>query len=104
MIGIVTPYGRIETTTVALRLADLALSLGIDVRLIATQHKETQIHPFWDHRVRSSRGDGLYRAIQGCTQVVHLELNKSIVAQVNLVAANATQILVPRWHSLQRSD
>jgi glycosyltransferase involved in cell wall biosynthesis len=104
MIGIVTQYGRNETTTAALRLADLALSLGLDVRLVATSLKESHIHPFWDHRVRSSRGDGIYRAIHGCTHVVHFEVDRVVMAQVNLVAEKAVQILVPRWHSLHHSD
>lgn len=52
MIGIYTPYDASDTTTMALGLADLAISLGHSVSLFAFQTKQSGIHPEWDHKVK----------------------------------------------------
>lgn len=104
MIVILAPYGRNEVTAAAIRLADLALSLGLDTRLVACELHERQVHPFWDSKVWSGKGDGVYRAAKGCTCVVHFMCQPSYVEKVRLVAEKSKQILVPLWHSLRPQD
>ena len=104
MIGIVTPYGRGSTTSAAIRLADVALARGADVRLVAFGRRESNVHPFWDSCVWSSKADGIYYAAKGCTQFVHFRVNKRLLEMTKLVAEDAGHILVPPWHSLTLED
>jgi glycosyltransferase involved in cell wall biosynthesis len=100
MIGILAQYGRNETTIAAIRLADLALAQGHDVRFVSTSIHEKNVHPFWDERVRSGKGSGIYKGMFGCTHVVHFDTQPHLLNQVKLVAENAVQIVVPNWHSI----
>jgi glycosyltransferase involved in cell wall biosynthesis len=104
MIGIVAPYGRCEATAAAIRLADLGISLGLTVRLVAVGRHEAGIHSFWDQRVLSGKGDGLYRAVRGCMAVTHFVCDPEVRRQTQLVAEKARQVLVPCWHALRPAD
>lgn len=104
MIAILSEYSRSETTLAALRLADLAIGYGEDVRLVAVGRHERGVHPFWDQRVLSGKKDGIYRAVRDCSHVVHFNVSGVALEKVSLVADKAVQIVVPRWHSLQTGD
>lgn len=98
MIGVLSPYGRNEVTAAAIRVADLAVSLGIDVRLIACGPREQNVHPYWDSRVLSGRGTRLYHAAKGCGQFIHFDADRRLFDATKLVAERAGQVLVLCWH------
>jgi hypothetical protein len=98
VIAVVTPYGRNEVTAAAVRLADLASARGFDVRLVAWGVREQNIHPYWDTRVRSGRGEGVYRASAGVNLFVHFVAEKRLLEMTSLVSPRAKHVLVPGWH------
>jgi len=104
MICILSPYGRGEVTTAAIRLADLVLSIGTEVRFVACGRMEKNVHPFWDSRVLTGRGEGVYKAARGCERVIHFLVDPAHVERVKLVAEKAEHILVPSWHDLRPCD
>lgn len=106
MIVLLAPYGRTEVTAAAVRLADLAQSLGHQVRLVACGQQEKHVHPAWDGRVKSGRRHGVYVNAKGATHVVHFQASGRLYDHATLVTAkpNAKHILVPNWHALAASD
>lgn len=100
MIGIFAPYNHNEVTAAALRLAELSVTLYGSARFIAVNGCARHVHPAWDQRVHSLRGDSPYRAARGCTHFVHLELDPAWRVIADLVSPNAKHILVPQWHHL----
>lgn len=104
MIGILAPYDRSETTLAALRIANLAVACGAEVRYVVVGRREHRLHPFWDQRVRSSSEDGVYIASQGCHAFVHFQTSPSLRKMTELVAPKAKHILVPPWHQLRLED
>ena len=58
MIAILAPYGRNEVTLAAIRLAELVVGLGREVRLVACGGYEKSVHPLWDERVVAGRMSG----------------------------------------------
>lgn len=105
MISILAPYGRNEVTSAAIRLADLALALGRDVRLVACGLKEKKVHPAWDDKVRSGHREGIYKCTHKAAVVVHFGLHQSWHEKATLVAEKkGKQILVPGWHGLVPKD
>src|SRR4029077_5625622 len=105
MIAILTPYGRNEVTAAALILADLVVSAGEEVRLVALGVHETGVHDCWDRRVRSSKGNGIHLSVRGASHCVWFDTGIDAYRQGTLVAAaKAVHIGVARWHRWQRSD
>jgi len=104
VIVVLAPYGRNEVTAAAIRVADLVLATGAEVRFAALGVRETGIHPYWDTRVRSGRGDGLYRAARGAHHCLWFACSKAAYRKGSLVANGAVHTLVPPWHSLRRCD
>ena len=105
MISILAPYGRNEVTSAAIRLADLAVALGRDVRLVACGVREKTVHPTWDGKVRSGQREGIYKATHKAEVVVHFGCQPQWLEKATLVAEKrAKQVLVPSWHSLGPKD
>ncbi len=106
MITLLAPYGRNEVTSAAIRLADLAMGLGRDVRLVACGLKESSVHPSWDDKVRTGQRTGIYKAAHKASCVVHFQCHQSWYAKAALVAdgKKAKHILVPNWHGLGPRD
>lgn len=105
MISILAPYGRNEVTSAAIRLADLALAMGRDVRLVACGLKEKVVHPVWDGKVRSGQREGIYKSTHKAAVVVHFGLNQSWHEKAKLVSEKkGKQVLVPLWHSTVPKD
>lgn len=104
MIGILAPYDRSEATMAAVRIANLAIAHGVEVRYVAVGRREPKLHAFWDRHVRSSRDDGVYIATRGCRTLVHFQTSPSLRKQTELVAPDAKHVLVPAWHQLRLED
>jgi glycosyltransferase involved in cell wall biosynthesis len=103
MIVIYTPYGRNEVTAAAIRLADVAVEGGLDVRVAATGPHETGVHPFWDSRVVKARGDA-FPSAKGASHCVWFVAGGMLLDEAKLAAKNATHTLVPSWHALRLAD
>jgi hypothetical protein len=99
-LGIYTPYGRGETTMAALRLADLALAMAMNVSVISSGPIEQGVHPYWDSRVRSSRGNGVYLWAKGKDVLYWFGVNEEHFRKATLVAELASNCLVPMWHRI----
>jgi len=100
MITILTPYGRNEVTMAAIRLADLGVAAGIDVKLVALGVHEQGIHPYWDKHVVSGRDNGLYLAVRTASRCVWFVCDEEYHDMATLVSDKAKHILVPSWHHL----
>jgi hypothetical protein len=101
---ILAPYTRNEDTAAAVRLADLAMSLGLDVRLVSTRPRERDVNPYWDDRVVSFDVhdvlDGRLAGVARRASVfVHFGHDPVLLEHARLVAPDARQVLVFRWHS-----
>lgn len=104
MIGIVAPYSRSETTAAAIRLANLVLDYGVEVHLMSMGPQEQGIHPFWDQRVWTTKGDGVYFAARNCDTIVHFQPSHNVRQMCELVAEKARHILIPQIHQLRVED
>ena len=104
MIVIYTPYGRNEVTVAALRVADIAVEHGLDVRVVAVGVHEHRVHPFWDSKVISGKYFGVHGASGGASQCIWFLLSEELLSQARLRAPDAVQTLVPSWHSLRPSS
>lgn len=104
MIAILAPYNRGEATSAAIRLANLVLAHGGEVRLVATTNAESGVHSYWDQRVWSGRGDGVYYAARNVAKFVHFQPHPALREMTELVAEQAEHILVPQWHQLKPED
>lgn len=107
MIVILAPYGRTEVTAAAVRLADLAMALGREVKLVACGQREQKVHPLWDSKVKLGSGEGIFTAAHGASHVVHFQGHKAWYDKARLVTEGknkARHILVPNWHGLFGSD
>lgn len=108
MITLLAPYGRNEVTSAAVRLAELVMSLGRDVRLVACGVHERAVHPFWDERVVRGHGSAaIAKAASKSTAVVHFQCHQAWFEAASLPrsAANGIkQILVPNWHGMGRRE
>jgi len=108
MIVILAPYGRNEVTSAAIRLADLAMALGRDVRLVACGVHEKTVHPSWDDKVKSGLREGIYKACLKARHVVHFESNPAWYEKASFVSVtkgqDAKHILVPNWHGMGPKD
>lgn len=108
MIVILAPYGRNEVTSAAIRLADLAMAFGQDVRLVACGVHEKKVHPAWDDKVRSGLREGIYKTALKAKHVVHFECHPAWFEKASLVSVTkgntAKHILVPNWHGLGPKD
>ena len=99
IIGIYTPYRRDEVTVSALRLADLAIQLGLTVKLISPGSIERPVHPYWDGRVKSSKvSNAIYRWANGCDSLIWFDHDLKSVSNVSLVNEHAQKVLVWMWH------
>lgn len=99
MIGICTPYRHCETTVAALRLAELAVGCGLNVRLLGIGVIERGLHPYWDCRVRSAKDDGVYLWAKGRQQLVWFDCLPSYRSKADVVAEKAKHVLVlPHQH------
>ena len=61
MLGIFTPYRCDETTFAALRLADLAVTRGLDVKVISTAFHKQQVSSAWDTEVLRGLSGEIYQ-------------------------------------------
>jgi hypothetical protein len=104
VIVIFAPYGRNEVTAAAVRLADAAAALGEDVRLVARGANERPVHPFWDARVLSGRGEGPYRAARGGRHLVFFQCDGALLEMTKVVAEGALRTAVVPWHGMRPSD
>lgn len=108
MITLLAPYGRNEVTSAAIRLAELVMSLGQKVRLVACGVHEKAVHPFWDERVVTGhRVDAIAKAAAKATAVVHFQCHQAWFEAASLprTTANAIkQILVPNWHGMAKRE
>lgn len=107
MIAIITPYNRCEATTAAIRLGDLALSLGHTCQLVLCGRSEGGIHPYWDKEVLKTHGpDELYSAVRQCSSVVHMLSHPGIYDLFSSMTSYnreaARQIVVPSWNAFHQ--
>lgn len=104
MISLLAPYGRTEVTAAAVRLAELAASLGHAVRFVACGARETNVHPRWDHQVVcGDRAHAISRAALKSQAVVHFQCHQAWhdkVALTTTAKSRPKQILVPNWHGM----
>ncbi len=103
LIGIYTPYNRGEITAAALQIADLALTLGLDVNLISPTPIERGIHAYWDKHVVQARDKSVYYWATHCRYIVWFDPNEKHLQQARLVA-KAPQTLIPMWHRLRKES
>lgn len=75
MIAILAPYLRNEVTYAAIRLSELLLSIGIEVRYVCCGERSDRVHPNWDHRVRSVNSQGIPRSVHLASHVIHFHHN-----------------------------
>lgn len=106
MIGILAPYDRSETTLAAIRIANLAVHYGSEVRYIAVGRRDRhiKIHSFWDNKVWTSTDDSVYIASKGCQTLVHFQPSPSLRKMTEMVSPRAKHILIPQWHQLRPED
>lgn len=102
-ITILAPYALSETTAAAIRLAELAIAKGYDVRLVATAKPEKGVHPIWDSRVFSGQTPGVPKHCRGSEIVIHFGGGRETLKQAKLTAEKAEHVLVPLWHHFDRS-
>jgi hypothetical protein len=104
MIGIFAPYNRGEVTAAAIRLANLCLNYGADVRLASLGPQLRGVHPYWDQRVWSTKGQGVYYAAKNCQSLIHFQPSPQVRKMCELVADKAKHIFVPQMHQLREDD
>lgn len=104
MIVILTPYTHNEVTYAAIRLANLILAGGGEVRLVSPTGIENGVHGYWDRHVRSGRGSGIYFASSHAQTFVHFQPNAALKEMTELVSPEAQHVLVPQWHQLREHD
>ncbi len=104
MLVILTPYRCCEETAAALRIAELAESLDVPVRIVTFDRQRPRVHPDWDNRVFTGRGDGLYRQATGCSVVVDFINDSKLTESVRLVAEHARMISCPVWRKLTQTS
>lgn len=104
MVIIVAPYDRGEVTAAAVRLAELGHQLGLNTRLVAEGPCRAPVHPYWDSRVTSSLGNGIYKAARGADQVIWFIASEHVRQKVDLVTPKARHIFVPTASNLKRVD
>ena len=101
MIGICAPYDRCEATAAALRLADLAVAQSLSVKLLGTGVLQPGIHPYWNSRVHSAKGDGAYHWAKGCKYIVWFGHYPELLKKAKLSGGEKVQhCLVVLWHLL----
>jgi glycosyltransferase involved in cell wall biosynthesis len=103
-LGIFTPYRRSEITAAALRLADLALTVPFDVKILASGAIERGIHPYWDTRVVTTRKQNVYKWARGCSHLVWFEYHLGHHDKTRVVTDKAKQWYVACWHHIQREE
>jgi hypothetical protein len=102
-LAIFTPYRPCDVTAAALRLADLALSKGINVRVAAPGSIDRGVHPYWDPKIYSTKGNSLYKWARQCDQVIWFDYNVNHYTRSGLVLnKDANHWGVPMWHSIPR--
>ena len=89
MIVIFVHYCRGETTSAAIRLADLAKASGASVRFVSTRRIERPVHPYWDNHVRIFRTGELLH----CRQAVWFDYD----AGLQQLLPPAQHFWVPSW-------
>lgn len=103
MIAILAPYTHTEVTTAAIRLGEFFHSIGIEIKYVCCGPRADNVHPEWDHRVRSVFTDGVPKAVHGATHVVHFHHSDFWYSQATL-SRKIRQIIVPTVGTLTRSD
>jgi len=104
MIAILAPYNRGEATCAAIRLANLVVAHGGEVRLVSTTNTEIGVHSYWDQRVWSGKGDGIYFASRSVQTFIHFQPNATLREMTELISEKAQHVLVPQWHHLKADD
>ena len=100
-LGIFTPYRRGEVTAAAVRLADFALLQSYKVKIMVDGPAERGVHPYWDTRITSVNGAGIYRWAQGCSHLIWFSPNRRWLEMTKVVADKAQHIQVISWHNLR---
>lgn len=98
MVAILTPYCRSDVTAAAIRVADLCMALGYDIKIIAHDKINNFIHSFWDNKIVSSKNNGIYIHAKGVDKFIYFFTDNTVVDKVNLVTKNAKHILIPTWN------
>ena len=101
-LGICTPYRHSEITAAALRLADLAVSHSMSVRILGDGHIERGVHPYWDAHVRSPKANGVYQWAQGCDYLAWFTYNPTSLSQAKLLTEKRPHVLVLLPHHMPR--
>lgn len=100
MIAIVAPYDRSDTTLAAIRVAELALSLGYDVTWFSPEPVRAGVDDRWDTRVRRAPHDVRTRPLAGLSKLdcaIHFSHNPTMRAAFDAVRDGVKQILVLPW-------
>lgn len=104
ILGICTPYRHCEITAAAIRLAEVAISMSVTVRILASGQADRGVHPSWDGKVHSTRDDGAYAWARGCDYLAWFSHEPGLVRRGGLVAERAVNCLVLPWHNLPITD
>ncbi len=109
MIGIIAPYSRCEATAAAIRIADLCLSYGVQVRLMSYGRAQQPVHDYWDRNIWSTRKTirnldslELQTGVTGCDQIVTMQTGTGL--NLWLTTKSSRLIVVPCWHHMDRTD
>lgn len=87
MIVVLAPYTKSETTAAALRVMDLALALGHDVRFVACGTQEQRVHPYWDKRIYRDHKTRVIKTAAKASTAVHFQIHDKTFNWSNLVAS-----------------
>lgn len=99
MISVIAPYDLSDVTLAALQVANSVIELGEDVCFLSTTGvPDYEIDTSWDAKVRSGTNSETAYAVLRKSKTCIFFGHSSLKARTDLVAANATKILVPTWH------
>jgi hypothetical protein len=99
-IGIYASYDMSEIGLSALRLADLAAGLGLDVKYLVTGNHVLNLDETWDQRVRSAGKASFASWGRDATCCVWFEPHRARLELVRAVNSKARQVLVLPWQSV----
>lgn len=99
-LGIYAPYNVSETTTAAIQLASLAMSMDLRVSFLTTGERSDKVHDYWDHRVRTNPKKHFESWATHSDRCVWFVPNRRRLEQALAIRTNTSHILVPPWHQL----
>jgi hypothetical protein len=79
MIGIYAPYDHSDTTTMALSLADYAISLGHSVSIFSFRDRETDVHPVWDRKIKHRKTTSFVEWAANCSHITWFAYHPGLV-------------------------